>query len=31
MPLGPMALFGAIAIVTWVLAVWVFRKRDLVA
>ncbi len=31
MPLGPMMLFGAMAIVTWALAVWIFRKRDLVA
>ena len=31
MPLGSMALFGAMAIVTWVLAAWLFRSRDLVA
>jgi len=31
MPLGSIALFGAIAIVTWGLAVWIFRRRDLVA
>lgn len=31
LPVGPMALFGAIAIATWALAVWIFRKRDLVA
>jgi ABC-2 type transport system permease protein len=31
LPLGPMCLFGAIAVVTWGLAVWRFRVRDLVA
>ena len=31
MPLGPMALFGAIAAMTWGLAVLQFRSRDLVA
>jgi len=31
MPLGPMALFAVIAALTWGLAVWIFRKRDLVA
>lgn len=31
MPLGPMVLFAAIGLVTWVLAVWIFRERDLVA
>ena len=31
MPLGPMALFGAIAIAAWGVAVWRFRSRDLVA
>jgi ABC-type transport system involved in multi-copper enzyme maturation permease subunit len=31
MPLGPMALFGAIAVAAWGVAVWRFRTRDLVA
>ncbi len=31
MPLGALELFGAIAVVAWVLSVWVFRGRDLVA
>jgi ABC-2 type transport system permease protein len=31
MPLGAMALFGAIAVLAWGLAVWLFRGRDLVA
>ncbi len=31
MPLGAMALFGAIAGLSWGLAVWRFRTRDLVA
>ena len=31
LPLGAMALFGAIAVLTWGLAVWLFRRRDLVA
>lgn len=31
LPLGPMALFGAVAVVTWGVAVWRFRTRDLVA
>jgi ABC-type transport system involved in multi-copper enzyme maturation permease subunit len=31
LPLGPIALFGAIAIVTWVTSIWRFRTRDLVA
>jgi ABC-2 type transport system permease protein len=31
MPLGSMALFGAIGAVTWIVAIWLFRSRDLVA
>lgn len=31
MPLAAMALFGAIAIVSWSLATWIFRTRDLAA
>ena len=31
LPLGPTVLFGAIAVVTWGLAIWRFRSRDLVA
>ena len=31
LPLGPMALFGVIAVATWALAIWRFRTRDLVA
>ena len=31
LPLGAMALFGAIAAGTWMLSVWIFRSRDLVA
>jgi ABC-2 type transport system permease protein len=31
MAVGSMGLFAAIAIISWVLAIWIFRKRDLVA
>jgi ABC-type transport system involved in multi-copper enzyme maturation permease subunit len=31
LPLGPIALFGAIAVATWVASIWLFRTRDLVA
>ena len=30
-PIGELALFGAIGILTWLTAVWIFRTRDLVA
>jgi ABC-type transport system involved in multi-copper enzyme maturation permease subunit len=30
-PWSEMALFATIAVVTWALAVWIFRRRDLVA
>jgi ABC-type transport system involved in multi-copper enzyme maturation permease subunit len=30
-PLNEIALFGAIAVVTWAVSIWVFRARDLVA
>lgn len=31
LPAGEMALFAAISVVAWALAVWIFRGRDLVA
>ncbi|HEX7951256.1 MAG TPA: ABC transporter permease subunit [Candidatus Limnocylindrales bacterium] len=31
LPASEMALFGAISVVAWALAVWIFRKRDLIA
>jgi ABC-type transport system involved in multi-copper enzyme maturation permease subunit len=30
-PVGELAMFGALAVVTWATAVWLFRTRDLVA
>ena len=31
LPIGALAMFAAIAVATWGLALWVFRRRDLVA
>jgi hypothetical protein len=31
LPVGEMALFGVVGLVTWGMAVWIFRTRDLVA
>jgi ABC-2 type transport system permease protein len=31
LPVGELVLFGAIAVATWALALWIFRRRDLIA